>query len=64
MHHLKNVRSSMLARSQILSQPIRNFSKSVKPPTVNNTGAYVGMGLGLAGMGYLAYTSSAMSRNQ
>lgn len=65
MQYLKSARSGMMqARRQLTAQPLRTFSNSIKPPTVNNTGAYIGMGLGIAGLGYLAYTSSAMSRNQ
>ena len=42
----------------------RTFSQSIKPPSVNNTGSYIMMGLGLAGLSYVTYSSLALNRNR
>ena len=48
---------------KIMSQPIRGFNRSIKPPQVNNTGSYMMMAAALGGMGYLAYSSMDLKRN-
>ena len=55
------------ARPQrLIAQPFRSFSSGqMKPPTSSfGLGPALGLGVGLAGFGYLAYTIGDMNRNQ
>lgn len=50
--------SGLYRQTQKLTQPFtRRAFSSVKPPSVNNTGAYMLMGAGAFGMGFLALKS-------
>jgi FtsH-binding integral membrane protein len=49
---------------RVLMNPLRNFSNSIKPPTVNNSAGMLLMGGALAGMGYLTYSSMQLKANQ
>lgn len=53
------------AAQRLLMQPAaKRFSNSIRPPTVNNTGAYLMGGAALAGMAYLTFTSMNMQKNR